>query len=70
MYETEIHVKFLCLPDNIKADVLDYIDFLISKYHCKAAKAKGFKFDWEGGLADIKEKLSSVELQHKSSEWR
>jgi len=33
-------------------------------------KAKGFKFDWEGCLSDIKEKFSSVELQHRSSEWR
>ncbi len=31
---------------------------------------KKFKFDWEGGLSEVKEKFTSVELQHKASEWR
>lgn len=31
---------------------------------------KRFKFDWEGGLSELKEKFTSVELQHKASEWR
>lgn len=30
---------------------------------------KGFKFDWEGGLSNLKEKCTSVELQHKALEW-
>lgn len=29
---------------------------------------KGFKFDWEGGLSNLKEKYTSVELQHKRLE--
>jgi len=33
-------------------------------------KKTGFKFPWKGGLADIRNKYSSVELQHKSQEWR
>lgn len=31
---------------------------------------KKFRFNWEGGLSEIKEKTNSVELQHKISEWR
>ncbi len=31
---------------------------------------KGFKFNWEGGLKEIRNKYTSVELQHKSMEWR
>ncbi|MBC7080812.1 MAG: XRE family transcriptional regulator [Thermoplasmatales archaeon] len=31
---------------------------------------KSFSFSWEGGLKDIKNKYASVELQHKSMEWR
>lgn len=46
----------------------------IIKYYCKTEnktkKVKGFKFDYEGGLSDIKKKFSSVELQHKSLKWR
>lgn len=30
----------------------------------------GFAFAWKGGLADIREQYSSVDLQHKSQEWR
>jgi len=29
-----------------------------------------FKFDWEGGLEELKDKFSSVELQHKINEIR
>ncbi len=70
MSETEIDAKIRSLPESIKTEVLDYIEFLLSKYRPKKAVAKGFKFDWEGGLADLKKKFSSVELQHKASEWR
>lgn len=70
MSETEIDAKIKSLPDSIKMEVLDYIEFLLSKYHPRKVGAKGFKFDWEGGLANLKKKFSSVELQHKASEWR
>jgi len=33
-------------------------------------KAKHFKFDWAGGLSELRGKLTSVELQHRLSEWR
>lgn len=33
------------------------------------SKAERFKFDWEGGLSEIKEKFTSVELQHRALEW-
>lgn len=32
-------------------------------------KAERFKFDWEGCLSEIKEKFTSVELQHRALEW-
>ncbi|KCZ71820.1 Protein of unknown function (DUF2281) [Candidatus Methanoperedens nitroreducens] len=31
---------------------------------------KKFRFDWEGGLSELKKKYTSVELQHKALEWR
>ena len=46
------------------------MDFLLRKYKGKGTKAKKFKFGWEGGLSEIREKVTSVELQHKSLEWR
>ncbi len=36
----------------------------------KDIEMKKFKFDWEGGLSEAKEKFTSIELQRKSSEWR
>jgi hypothetical protein len=57
------------LSEELKKEVLDYIDFLIIKYH-KEEKKEKLKFDWEGGLSDLKDKYTSVELQHKAMEWR
>lgn len=57
------------LPEDLRKEVFDYIEFLLQK-HNKKAKRKKFKFDWEGGLSELKKKYSSVELQHKALEWR
>ena len=69
MYEKEIELKIRDLPEDLKKEVLNYIDFLLKKYK-NAGKAKKFKFDWEGGLSEMQEKFTSVELQHKALEWR
>ena len=29
-----------------------------------------YSFDWAGGLKELREQYTSVELQHKASEWR
>ena len=70
MYEKEIELKIRELPENLRKEVLDYIEFLIKKYRNKEAGARKFRFDWEGGLVEVKEKFTSVELQHKALEWR
>jgi len=36
----------------------------------KDIEVKKFKFVWEGGLLELKENFTSVELQRKASEWR
>lgn len=64
-----IQTKLDELSEELKEEVLDYIDFLIMK-HCKEVKKEKLKFDWEGGLSDLKNKYTSVELQHKAMEWR
>jgi hypothetical protein len=65
----EIERKINSLPDDLKKEVIDFIDFLIMKKK-KGKHRDEFNFSWEGGLADIKEKYSSVALQHQSTEWR
>ena len=56
------------LPEDLKKEVLDYAEFLMERY--KRRKKKGFKFDWEGALSELKDKFTSVDLQHKVLEWR
>jgi len=50
--------------------VLNYMEFLLKKYKGTESKAKKFRFDWEEGLSEIREKFTSVELQHRVLEWR
>ncbi|MBW2038062.1 MAG: DUF2281 domain-containing protein [Deltaproteobacteria bacterium] len=69
MKDQVIKAKLEDLPESLKREVLDYIDFLLQKYG-KRAKRGRFEFDWEGGLSELKEKYTSVELQHKAMEWR
>ena len=64
-----IERKFNELPNDLKKEVLDFIDFLITKKGRKIVSSR-FNFDWEGSLSDFKNKYSSVNLQHKSMEWR
>lgn len=68
--EAEILIsKFQNLPQNAKKELMDFLDFLISRNKKEEPREKkGFSFNWEGGLKNLKE--SSVELQHKAKEWR
>ena len=56
------------LPPDLYQEAADFIQFLIEK---RARKRTGkLKFDWRGGLREMRGEYTSVELQHKSSEWR
>jgi hypothetical protein len=58
------------LPEDLRKEVYDFMEFLLQKHGSSKAKKGKFKFDWEGGLSELKDKYTSVELQHKSLEWR
>lgn len=73
MYANEINEKISQIPDHLMPEVIDYIDFLLSKYGVKEQKnnhKNKFKFDWEGELSELTDQYSSVELQHKAMDWR
>lgn len=70
MIEMQIDTMIQRLPIYLKREVLDYVEFLSRKHYGKHGLKKEFKFDWEGGLADIKDKPTSVDLQHKAMDWR
>jgi len=69
MKDEAIKTRLEKLPTELKREVLDYMEFLLQKYGKRVKKEK-FRFDWEGGLSDLKDKFTSVELQHKVLEWR
>ncbi len=67
---TIIEKKLKKLPPDKQKEVSDYVDFLVKKYESKGKKKHKFKFDWKGGLSELKNKYTSVELQKKALEWR
>ena len=60
--------KISILPPELQQEVEDFVEFLIEK---KMKRPKGKpKFNWAGALKELREQYTSVELQHKISEWR
>lgn len=56
------------LPPELKVEVEDFVDFLQER---RLKKVPGRpNFGWAGTLGDLKKEYTSVELQHKISEWR
>lgn len=64
-----ISTKVASLPDAVQQEVVDYVEFLLHKYHPRRERTP-FRFDWEGGFSESYGALTSVELQHKALEWR
>lgn len=63
--------KFRALPEDLKREVLNFMDFLLAKRQKEKKQHSGrFNFSWEGGLSDLKKRYNSVDLQHKSMDWR
>ena len=71
MLEKEIEAKVKRLPEQLRGIVLKYVDFLLQQEE-KHRQIKQFNFNWEGKLKEVEKtnNISSVELQHKSIEWR
>ncbi len=55
------------VPPDLEPEVKDFVEFLLSKHRRK--KGGRMKLHWRGGLKDLKEDYTSVELQHKSLQW-
>lgn len=63
-----IQEKVQQLSAQQQAEVVDFIDFLLSK---KSPKPKTqMKLDWAGCLRDLRDQYTSVELQHQANIWR
>ncbi|MBC7218479.1 MAG: DUF2281 domain-containing protein [Candidatus Caldatribacterium sp.] len=56
------------LPPELQQEVQDFVEFLLEK-RVRAPKRQP-KFEWAGALKDLRDRYTSVELQHKLAEWR
>ena len=65
--------KYESLPEALQKEVADFLDFVIATKMQKQKSSKkknGFTFNWAGGLKDLKQQYTSVELQHKLNDYR
>jgi hypothetical protein len=60
--------KIKQLPQNLQKEVIDFVDFLLSKKVRRKHKKPQLK--WIGGLKEYRDKFTALELQKKASEWR
>ena len=61
------------LPKHIQKQLIEYAEFLKSKYVKdvpKSRKGEKFSFSWENGLKSLKSEYSSVALQHQINNLR
>ncbi|MDI6767468.1 MAG: DUF2281 domain-containing protein [Bacteroidota bacterium] len=64
---TVLEKKIAQLPPDLQKEVEDFIESLIKQR--SSTTAKKLKLQWRGALKDLKNKYTSVELQHKALEW-
>jgi hypothetical protein len=64
--------KFETLPVMAQNQVETFVGFLSQTASVKSPRSakRRFKFDWAGGLADLKGSYTAVELPHQLNEWR
>jgi len=60
--------KIKDLPPGYRQEVEDFVEFILEKRLKK--KMEKPKFDWAGAAKDLRDRYSSVELQHKILELR
>ena len=63
-----VEERIKALPPELRKEVEEFIDSILKKRRRKSPKK--LKMDWAGALKDLRDKYTSVELQHKISEWR
>ena len=56
------------LPPHLQDEVRDFAEFLLERYSNRPRRKP--RFEWAGALAHLRDKYTSVELQHKASDWR
>ena len=65
--EPNIVKKFNQLPPDLRKEVVDFIDFLLTQKVSK--RKKKLKLDWAGGLKEYRDQYTALELQKKALDW-
>jgi hypothetical protein len=69
MKESVLEDKIKQLTPEENEQVIRFIDEILSKKSIDSSNRK-LTFEWAGGLADLKDQYTSVELQKQINEWR
>ena len=56
------------LPPELQQEAKDFMEFLLEKRRRKVSGRP--RFDWAGALKNLRGQYTSLELQHKISDWR
>lgn len=72
MSKDALIAKYETLPASAQRQVESFIEFLAKASSPKPARParRRFKFDWAGGLADLRKQFTAVELQHHLNQLR
>jgi hypothetical protein len=72
MSKDTLVAKYEALPVSAQRQVDTFIEFLSATKTPRPVRPDGrrFSFGWAGGLADLKDQFTSVELQHHINELR
>jgi hypothetical protein len=69
MSTRELLELFEELPSEARSQLEQFAEKLRMARHSQKSN-DDYSFDWAGGLKELRDKYTSVELQHKASEWR
>jgi len=64
----KLEEKIKELPPEAQRELEDFLEILISKHSKRGSRR--LKLNWRGGLKELRDKYTSVELQHKALEMR
>jgi hypothetical protein len=72
MSKSALIAKYEALPVTAQRQVETFIELLSKTTSAKTIRPakRRFKFDWAGGLEDLKDQFTAVELQHRINEMR
>ncbi len=76
MAETSLQEMIRALPPELRAEVRDFVAFLLSRQPQKrktrpaSNRKTKMNFAWQGALKDMSIRYTSVELQHRIADMR